>query len=105
MLAFYTDLIGILLCLEHLIRQFKILSDQLGAFFLLLLDLADEIPDHILLRDQLLRHPLISFHRQLAFVNDRKMNIPNVAHLVNYRFQIRILLFQFNIFLHDIRQL
>ena len=102
-LTLYPHLISILLRLQHLISQFQVLCDQLRSLLLLLLNLANQVLDHVILGLQLKIHLLILRHYILAFLYNREVNIPDVAHLVDDLLEICILLFKFNVFLDYVR--
>ena len=98
------ELRQLLLCLQHLISETKVLSYKVGTLLLVLLDLFDEVFDHGLLRRKLFLESLIGVHRFLTFVDDRDVNIFDVGELVYDTFKVGVLTLKLYTLLNHIRQ-
>ena len=98
-------LISLLLGVQDLIGERKVLCDQLGTLLLLLLDLSHQVLDHVFLRLVLTLHYKVLLHGLFGLLDDLEVHLTHITHLVNDGLQIFILLLQFDIFLDHIAQL
>jgi hypothetical protein len=87
---------------QSLVRQLQILRYELFSLGLLLLDLPDQIFDHVILGLYLLLLSVVNGHGFLALVDQIMVDILDVGQLLNDLFQVCILLFELNILLDNI---
>ena len=91
MLSLNSKLVGILLGQDEFVSEFQVEGDQFCTLFLLLLDLSHQVLDHGVLSLELERHRLVGTHCDFAFVDDCEVDIPDIAHFVDYLLQVSIL--------------